>query len=263
MILRLQKKPYTYQIKQYVCSPNLQIMKKQDLIFLLGLVLFFAPFFLSATIYDFYKNFNSNHPFIISFIKFAILSTLGEVIGLRIRKGVYNEPGFGILPRALVWGFLGLGIKIAFIIFASGAPNVLAVIGFEFPTSRPADILNQDFLTTFSWLQLLTAFTVSVTMNTFFAPVFMTIHKITDIHIIENGGSLSGFFSPIQMGKIISTMNWKVQWEFVFKKTIPLFWYPAHTITFLLPAEYRILFAAVLGIVLGVFLSIASLKSRV
>jgi len=237
-------------------------MKKQDIVFILCVLLFFLPFFASGSVYGFYKTFNHDHPFIISFIKFALLSTLGEVIGLRVRKGKYNEPGFGILPRAIVWGFLGVGIKIAFIIFASGAPNVLAVLGIEFPTANPSDILNQNFFTTFSWLQLLTAFTVSVTMNTFFAPVFMTIHKITDIHIIENGGTLSGFFRPIQFNKIIPSMNWKVQWDFVFKKTIPLFWYPAHTITFLLPSEYRILFAALLGIVLGVLLSIASLKSR-
>ena len=51
-------------------------------------------------------------------------------------------------------------------------------------------------------------------------------------------------------------------WGFVYKKTIPLFWIPAHTITFLLPAEYRILVAALLGIVLGVILGIASLKSK-
>ena len=31
-----------------------------------------------------------------SFFKFAILSTLGEMIGLRLRKGHYNEKGFGI-----------------------------------------------------------------------------------------------------------------------------------------------------------------------
>jgi len=42
--------------------------------------------------------------------------------------------------------------------------------------------------------------------------------------------------------------------------TIPFFWIPAHTITFLLPGEYRILFAAVLGIVLGVFLAVATMK---
>lgn len=225
-------------------------------------VLFFMPFFIFDPVYQFYKTFNHDHPFLISFIKFAVLSTLGEVIGLRIRKGKYHEPGFGILPRAIVWGFLGVGIKIAFIIFASGAPNVLAVLGISFPTEKPADILSQNFFETFSGLQLLTAFTVSVTMNTFFAPVFMTFHKITDTHIIQNGGTLNGFFRPIQFGKIFKTINWEVQWNFVYKRTIPLFWYPAHTITFLLPSEYRILFAAMLGIVLGIFLSVASLKSR-
>ena len=46
--------------------------------------------------------------------------------------------------------------------------------------------------------------------------------------------------------------------EFVFKKTIPFFWYPAHTITFLLPGEMRVLFAAILGVVLGVLLAIAA-----
>lgn len=237
-------------------------MKKQDIIFILCVVLLFLPFFVFDPVYQFYKNFNSDHPFLISFIKFAILSTLGEVIGLRIRKGKYHEPGFGILPRAIVWGFLGVGIKIAFIIFASGAPNVLAVLGVQFSGANPADILNQNFFKTFSELQLLTAFTVSVTMNTFFAPVFMTFHKIIDIHILENGGTLRGLFCPIKFRSIFTTMNWDVQWNFVFKRTIPLFWYPAHTITFLLPSEFRILFAALLGIVLGILLSVASLKSR-
>jgi hypothetical protein len=45
----------------------------------------------------------------------------------------------------------------------------------------------------------------------------------------------------------------------VFKKTIPFFWIPAHTITFLLPADFRILFAAILGVALGIILAIADL----
>lgn len=237
-------------------------MKKYDLIFIASVILFFLPFFLFESVYDFYEYFNHAHPFVISFIKFAILSTLGEVIGLRIRTGKYNQRGFGIVPRAFVWGFLGISIKMAFIIFSSGAPNILSILGLEFPTANPAEILSREFFTNFSWLQLLTAFMVSVTMNTFFAPVFMTFHKITDAHIIETGGTLRGFFTPINFAKTLQSINWKVQWDFVFKKTIPLFWYPAHTLTFLLPAEYRILFAALLGIVLGVLLSVASLKSR-
>jgi hypothetical protein len=51
-----------------------------------------------------------------------------------------------------------------------------------------------------------------------------------------------------------------VQWNFVLKKTIPFFWIPAHTITFLMPADFRVLFAALLGIVLGVILAVANMK---
>lgn len=88
----------------------------------------------------------------------------------------------------------------------------------------------------------------------------MTFHKITDTHILATGGTLCGLFTPIPMGEIMQNLNWRVQWGFVFKKTIPLFWFPAHTITFLLPGEMRVLFAALLGVALGVILAIAARK---
>jgi hypothetical protein len=47
-------------------------------------------------------------------------------------------------------------------------------------------------------------------------------------------------------------------WGFVYKKTIPFFWIPAHTVTFLLPAEIRVLFAVVLSVVLGLLLTISA-----
>ncbi len=237
-------------------------MKKKDLLFLCGVVIFMLPFFVVKPFISFYHAFNLNHPFWISFIKFAILSTTGEVIGLRIRTGNYYQKGFGILPRAIVWGFLGMAIKMSFVIFGEGAPQMLAAMGINYGEASPSEILNQNFFETFSGLQLLTAVAVSVTMNSFFAPVFMTVHKITDTHILNTGGTLKGLFTPVPIGKIMREMNWDVQWNFVFKKTIPLFWYPAHTITFLLPSDMRILFAAILGVVLGLLLSIASLKSR-
>lgn len=62
------------------------------------------------------------------------------------------------------------------------------------------------------------------------------------------------------MGEIMQNLNWRVQWGFVFKKTIPFFWFPAHTITFLLPGEMRVLFAALLGVALGVILAVAARK---
>ena len=230
-------------------------MKKKDFLFVVIIIVVFSPFFLSEEVLNFYKSFDASHGLIMSFIKFALLATLGEVIGLRIKTGNYYEKGFGIIPRAIVWGVLGLGIKAAFIIFATGTPNFLKYLGFNLPPS----ILGQEG---FSFLKLLTAFSVSLFLNTIFAPIFMTFHRITDTHILETGGTIKGFFSPIKFEKHFVNLNWKVQWNFVFLKTIPFFWIPAHTITFMLPAQHRVLFAAILGVFLGVFLAIASIKSK-
>jgi hypothetical protein len=230
-------------------------MKKQDIYFILGVIILFAPFFLSSELFRLYREINHQHGMVMSFFKFAILATMGEVIGLRIKTGKYNQPGFGILPRAIVWGLLGFTIQMAFVIFSTGAPIFLAYLGLEGAATAMAD-------TRFTMERILAAFTISVTMNLIYAPVMMTLHKITDTHIEHNGGSMRALIKPISMGKIMAGINWHVQWDFVFKKTIPFFWIPAHTITFLLPAEYRVLFAAVLGIMLGVLLAIAAIRNK-
>jgi len=196
--------------------------------------------------------FNANHAMVMSFIKFAILATMGEVIGLRIRAGVYNQAGFGILPRAVVWGFLGLTVKAAFVIFGVGAPVLLEVMGMEHATEIIKAGLTPQ--------KVLVSFAISASLNLFYAPVLMTFHKITDIHITNNGGTLKGLFTPIKFAEIFPSINWKMQWDFVFKKTIPLFWIPMQTINFLLPSQFQILVAALLGIVLGVLMAIASQK---
>lgn len=120
--------------------------------------------------------------------------------------------------------------------------------------ANAAAIINGEFCLDKLWIAL----AISVAMNTIFAPVFMTFHKITDTHILDCGGSPRSLLTPIPMTRIITHLNWDAQWNFVFKKTIPFFWYPAHTITFLLPGEMRVLFAAILGVVLGVLLAIAA-----
>ena len=233
-------------------------MKKADLILGVFLLLLFLPFILFSSLFEFYREINAEYPYVLSFVKFFILASTGEILGYRIRTGGYKLKGFGLLPRAIVWGFLGISIKMAFVIFGVGAPFMLQTMGLEFPTSNPADILENNFLTDGSWLHFLTAFTVSTTLNVFFAPVFMTVHKITDTHITQNKGKLVKCFSPIPIRKIIREMDWDVQWNFVIKKTIPIFWIPAQTINFLLPGEYRVLVAAVYSIILGVILAIAA-----
>jgi hypothetical protein len=230
-------------------------MKKQDVYVLLGAILFFAPFFVFKAIYHCYEEINQQLPLVLAFFKFAILATFGEMLGLRIRTGKYNMPNFGILPRAVVWGFLGIWIAIAMSVFRSGVPVYLSKF-------QVFSGICEAMTGGFSALKLWGAFCISVMMNTTFAPVFMTLHKITDTHIMQTGGTLTGFFSKkIHFTQIVSSLNWKVQWNFVFKKTLPLFWIPAHTLTFILPPNYQVLFAALLGVCLGVILSIAARKN--
>lgn len=233
-------------------------MKKQDWILILCVVAVLTPFFIPATgFFDRFNYLTKNFPFIMAFFKFAILATLGEMLALRIRKGVYNEKGFGIMPRMMVWGFLGMCITMAMMIFKSGVPVFMAAC------AKCDPVMLKDIFasTSLSWGKLGIAFCVSVAMNTIFAPVMMTFHKCTDIHITENGGTVKGLLKPMKMREILSKkVNWDTQWNVVFKKTIPLFWYPAHTITFILPSNLQVLFAALLGVALGLILALAGNK---
>ncbi len=230
-------------------------MKSKDIFFVLAVLLLFSPFFLLDQLAEFYMAANAGFPMLMAFLKFAILAPIGEVIGLRIKTGHYNQPGFGILPRAVVWGLIGLTIQAAFMIFSSGTPVFLGLLGM---TDAPGALMSSGF----SLEKLVVAFSISVFMNVFYAPVMMTFHKITDTHIEQNGGTLMALLRKLPMGEIMQSINWKVQWNFVFKKTIPFFWIPAHTVTFLLPPEHRVLFAALLGIMLGIFLAVAAVLGR-
>ena len=224
-------------------------MKLADLKVLLIVVLVSCVFLFIPAAGEAFRDATIRHGFILSFFKFAILATFGESLALRITTGSYNKPGFGIASKMIVWGVLGLAIKAAFTIYYSGTPSLLVALGFADSVAE----LNAGPM----YLKVLTVFCISTAMNTTFAPVMMTVHKITDIHIAQNGGKLSALTSKIDFVQILSEMNWKVMWNFIFKKTIPFFWIPAHTITFLLPPEYRILVAALLGMALGLILAIA------
>lgn len=226
-------------------------MKKSDIITLFIVVAVICAFTFIPNTLNLFNKATSEHALLMSFFKFAILGTFGEMLALRIRKENYFEKGFGLLPRLLIWGVLGVVIASAMMIFKSGTITLLEK-GFGMTDA------GLSFAGEMSWSKVLIALCISVLMNTLFAPVFMTFHKITDIHIMETGGSLGGFFSkPLDIQNTIGhKINWDIQYGFVFKKTIPLFWYSAHTITFLLPGNYQVLFAAFLGVVLGLILSI-------
>lgn len=227
-------------------------MKKSDIITLLCTAAAVCCFAFIPGAWNWFNTSTANHGLLMSFFKFAILGTFGEMLALRIREGVYYKKGFGLLPKMLVWGVLGVVIASAMTIFKTGTV-VLLDKGFHLGGKA-----GMWFAGSLSWGKFFVALCVSVLMNTLFAPVFMTFHKITDIHIAETGGTMKGFFSNrLCIRETMSKkINWDTQYGFIFAKTIPLFWYPAHTITFLLPGTYQVLFAAFLGVALGVILSI-------
>ncbi|MBO4581246.1 MAG: hypothetical protein J5701_03050 [Bacteroidales bacterium] len=228
-------------------------MKKQDFLVILTVLLVLAPFFAFDAVYDTYLKWNNSNPYLLAFVKFAILGTFGEMLASRIRTGKYYDTEFGLCPKMIVWGLLGMWIALAMKVFAAGVPAVMEKL---FAANGLVDAMQGEF----SVMKLAGAFCISVIMNTSFAPVFMTIHKMCDMHIAQYHGSVKCLAKPVRMADLLSRTNWNTQWNFVFKKTIPLFWIPAHTITFILPMAFQVLFAAFLGVVLGLILAIAAKK---
>ena len=131
-------------------------MKQKDFFFLLIVAALFLPFCLSETLYRSYQSFNAAHGMVMSFLKFGILSTLGELLGLRISTGSYLKPGFGLWPRAVVWGIFGMGINMAFVVFSTGVPAFAGYLGVAHPEELMAGPLTME--------KVLLALAISVTV---------------------------------------------------------------------------------------------------
>lgn len=216
-------------------------------------VLLLAPL-LSDTVLNAYITFTVSHPFSSGFVKFALLSTFGEALAQRALRGQYLPAGFGLVPRAVIWGLLGLCITMAFTVFSAGVPQLLAQAGLEWAPGALAGSLGLH--------KLLTAFAVSVAMNVMFAPALMVAHKIGDLHLAAYNGSLSCLVHGPRVGELLASVNWQVMWRVVLVRSLLFFWIPVHTVTFLLPSAFRVLFAAFLGACLGLILAWAGSRGR-
>ena len=79
----------------------------------------------------------------------------------------------------------------------------------------------------------------------------MIFHRVTDTLI--DRGELFGIWPVVE---VYSNIDWKNMFRVVGFACI-WFWIPAHTFTFTLPPEYRIICAAFLAIALGFILGLA------
>jgi len=213
-------------------------LKKGDLLWAALLLSFIAITVLPVT-HEAFMKFTTSHPYLGGFTKFAILATMGELLALRISSGNWNIP-VGLAYRAIIWGVLGIVITLIFNIYGNGV-----AIGMEKGLIPGGNS------------QLVYAFLVSAIMNTTFAPTFMAFHRATDTYLDLRYTTKT----KVSLKDVINQIDWHGFISFVVLKTIPFFWIPAHTITFLMPNEYRVLMAAALSIALGGILAFA--KRRV
>ncbi len=225
-------------------------MKRSDILFAVVFIGLFLPFILSKTLYEFFRWFSSDWAFTASFIKFAILATMGEMLGSRIRSGTYLPHGFALVYRAVVWGFLGMTVKAAFMIFGDGVPLIASHFGMADARGVMAGPVTGE--------RVLLALAISFFLNIFYAPVLMVTHRVSDLHIAAAAGDSRKLLTIPDVTRLLASIDWNSMWGFVLKKSIPYFWIPAQAVNFLLPEEFRILVAALYSTVLGVILAVAA-----
>jgi hypothetical protein len=178
------------------------------------------------------------HPYVMGMAKFALLGTMGELLSWKVVSGKWKLSGVRLWQRALVWALIGVMLTMAFPLFSAGVEGLLA-LGY---------LPGKDI----AWL---TAFWKSFFLQAVFAFPFMTFHRITDT-LIERGR----LFSKWPLVEVYKGIDWDNMFK-VVGTSIFLFWLPVHTANFMLPAEFRVIVAALLAIVLGLILGFAKRTS--
>lgn len=212
-------------------------MKKLDLIW--GVALVAVSFLLlSPFTKGIYEMLNENHPFVLGFVKFLILATMGDFLAKRIMNGKWSMLK-GAWQKAIAWGVIGVVVSFMFKLFPIGVTGLIN-----------AGILPDG---KGLWGRFLFGFYNSLIANLVFGPVFMAAHRISDTFIEHKADG-----KELSLWDVVDDINWSEFIQVVVGKTIPYFWMPAHIITFMLSENYRILFAAYLSICLGVILGVTN-----
>ncbi len=186
-----------------------------------------------------FEKLSSDHPYLMGFVKFSLLATAGELIAVRLSSGSFKKPPY-LIARIIIWGVIGVWITYMMKYLFVGSEAFIA-----------AGLLPGASLSGFP-RQLLRAFVTSATMNLTFGPTFMAVHKCSDTYLALRAERGRG----VKLSEVIDAVDWKRFVSFTIFKTVPIFWIPAHTVTFLFPATYQVIIAALLSVALGVILNL-------
>ncbi len=207
--------------------------------FIVAVFAVFAAVLIIPSSREIFEKLSGAHPFIMGFVKFALLATAGEIIAVRMSTGKWQKPPY-LMARIVIWGLIGIWITYMMKILFSGAGAIIE------SGLIPGKGLNEF------WYKFVRAFTTSATMNLTFGPTFMAVHKCSDTYLaLRAKGD-----KKVSLANVIDTVDWKRFVSFTLFKTVPLFWIPAHTVTFMLPSEYQVMLAALLSVALGIILNL-------
>jgi len=188
--------------------------------------------------------FTSEQVYVGGFLKFFILASMGDMLGLRIVNGEWKFPQ-GFIYKAIIWGILGVMITLMFTVFFQGVEGAMVKGILPWNGSR-----------------LALAFFGSFIMNTTFGPMMYVYHKFGDMLIDmiyeKRKHELTG---KITIEAMIDRVDWQRLVRFSWIKSCLLIWVPLHTIVFLLPMEYRVLMSAFLSIILGILVAITKINT--
>jgi uncharacterized membrane protein YsdA (DUF1294 family) len=171
--------------------------------------------------------------------KFALLGTMGELLGARIASGKWTIRGIRLWQRALVWGVLGALMAAVFPLFSFGVDGLLEA-GLLPGNGTP----------------ILHAVWKSIFLNMLFGFEMMCFHRLTDTLISQNK-----LFTIWPVVETYKSINWQNMFR-VVGLALFWFWIPAQTVTFMLSPEHRITMAALLGVALGIILGFAARRAK-
>ncbi len=138
-----------------------------DLAWLFSLLVITAFLILPQT-HRVFIQLTGNHPYLMGFIKFAILATMGELLALRLAKKAWIKP-VGLIFKIVVWGLIGVLITFMFPFYSAGVSAMTTQLNIS-PGNQLLSIALSAFLT-------------SVIMNLTFGIVFMAMHRMSDTYI--------------------------------------------------------------------------------
>ena len=179
-----------------------------------------------------FGDFTQAYPYLMGFFKVGLLATFGEMLKNRRKTGTWQVPS--LFWRFIVWGITGMVFTVVFALFGSAIPLLMK----KGLLVSAANAGINDFLR---------AFFTSLFMNLIFAYPMMLAHEYFN-EVINRKKFLGG-------AEFLENINARI-WGSFIPKTILYFWIPAHTVTFLLPENYRVLASALLSLALGFLLTI-------